>query len=107
MAKKKAVTGSVVDPSYQDGRYKKSNVKTAGGKRNAVDVDDKVAKALRGLDIAGMGKVARENGLGDRFREKWSKLNAGLCRMALGNAMRGLDKPKKVKAEKKAKKKAA
>lgn len=100
---KAAVTGSVVNKKYQDGRYEVTKTKTAGGKRFAVDVGDTVAKKLRGLSIADMGKVARENGLGDRFRDKWSKLNPGLCRMALGNSLRGLNKPKKAAKAKKTK----
>lgn len=101
MAKKKAAQGSVVDPKYtKPGHYKVSKIKTAGGKRYAMDVDDAVAKELRGKDMAELRKVAREHGVLKEFDERWSKLNVGLCRMAMGNRLRGLRKPKKAAKKK-------
>lgn len=71
-------------------KYHVSDTRTASGKRKSVDCNDTVAKSLRGKSVADLKKIAKENGLSDRFDATWSKLNEGLCRMALGNALRHL-----------------
>jgi hypothetical protein len=93
-AKPKAESKSVVSSDYAK-NYHKSNVKTASGVRFAVDCNDAVAKSLRGLSMDELKKVAKENGLIDRFNAKWANLNSGLCRMALGNALRHLKTKKR------------
>ncbi len=87
---KKNETASIIDPKYAD-RYKVSDTKTPSGRR-AVDKDDKVARALRGKDQDELGKIAKKQGLGERWDKDWGKLNPGQRRMALGNAMRAQER---------------
>lgn len=66
-------------------KYKVHDVKTGSGKRRAVDNNDRVASALRGLSEREWKKVASEN----KIKVKnFDTLNAGLRRLALGNALR-------------------
>jgi hypothetical protein len=94
VAKTKEASASVVDPKYLDS-YTKTDVKTASGKRFAVDKGDKVAKMLRGLGVDELKKIAREHGFQDWFAEKSETLNPGMLRMSLGNKIRGAIAPKK------------
>lgn len=66
-------------------KYKIHDVKTGSGKRRAVDNNDKVATALRSLNEREWKRIAAAN----KVRVKnFDKLNAGLKRLALGNALR-------------------
>lgn len=66
-------------------KYKVHDAKTGSGKRRAVDNNDKIAAALRGLTEKEWSKVAKAN----KVKVKNSaKLNPGLRRLALGNALR-------------------
>lgn len=66
-------------------KYKVHETKTGSGKRRAVDNNDKVAAALRGLNEKEWKRVAFAN----KVKVKnFEKLNAGLKRLALGNALR-------------------
>lgn len=90
MAKKAKETGSVVDTE----KYQYDRIKIAGadGKvRHSASNNDAVARALLvhlagGADIM---KVVRANKLQDKMKEHEGK-NAGLFRMILGHALRGL-----------------
>lgn len=66
-------------------KYKVHEQKTGSGKRRAVDNNDKVAGALRGLNEKQWAKVLRENKV---TVKNFIKLNPGLRRLALGNALR-------------------
>lgn len=107
-AKAKAATGSMIAREAVEG-YKVSDVKTASG-RKSVDCDDAVARKMRGKSsMADLKKIADESGLLPRwngtgdFKDKtpWKDLNPGQARMALGNAMRGLERAKKAPKTKK------
>jgi sRNA-binding protein len=63
------------------------NVRTPSGAYSVSNRDD-VAKALNGLTIEQLERIAARAGLGDRFK-KWSHLNPGMQRMNLGNVFRG------------------
>lgn len=65
--------------------YKVHDSKTGSGKRRAVDNNDKVASAMRGLTEKEWVRVAKENKVTVR---NFDKLNPGLRRLALGNALR-------------------
>ena len=84
MGKKKSK--SVISPD-QVKKYETSNVRTPSG-RKSFDRGDSVAKKLRGKTHKEMMKLARNAGLGKRLK-KWSGLNPGMFRMALGNSLRG------------------
>ena len=82
MAKSK--TGAVI--KYEKIQtYKVNDVRTGSGKRRAVDNNDVVSNALRGKTDKEWATIAKENGI-----EIKSKLQAGLRRLALGNALRRL-----------------
>lgn len=85
MAKKEA-TKAVIDYDTIQ-KYKVHDVKTGSGKRRAVDNNDKVAAALRGLNEKEHGRVAKENKIKIK---NFDTLNVGLRRLALGNALRRL-----------------
>lgn len=122
-AKKESTNSIISRDAVAD--YVTSDVKTPSG-RKSVDCDDATARKMRGLDAKGLEGLCRDNGLLDRwngtgdFKEKtaWKDLNAGQSRMAVGNALRAIErnggkakvkakaKPAK-KAKKAAKKKAA
>lgn len=110
---KKAEKGSIISADAA-AQYKTHDTKTASG-RKSVDNDDAVAAKLRGKDLSELKEIAdkagllpRWNGTGD-FKDKkgWKDLNPGQTRMALGNALRKIERDKtgaKVKKAKKAKK---
>ena len=97
-AKKKAVKveGSIIDNATRK-EYEKSNVKTASGARS-ISNGDTVAKALNGLTVEQLEKVAKRADLEDRFKG-WGKLNPGMQRMNLGNVLRAQIKNGDVKAK--------
>lgn len=113
---KKQEKGSIIAADVA-AQYKVSDTKTASG-RKSVDNDDAVAKKLRGKTLNEVRDIAIAAGLGPRwngtgdFKDKraWKDLNPGQARMAVGNALRALErggKKKVAKKAKKAKKKAA
>lgn len=77
------------EPIYNTERYKytKHAVKTASGKRAAVDNGDPLSEALRGKDAEFLSIVAGENGIDF---SKWDNLNLGMKRMNFGNSLRAL-----------------
>ena len=97
-AKKKAVKveGSIIDNATRK-EYEKSNVKTASGARS-ISNGDTVAKALNGLTVEQLEKVAKRADIEDRFKG-WNKLNPGMQRMNLGNVLRAQIKNGDVKAK--------
>jgi len=86
-AKKVEPTGSVI-PKDIRARYTKSDVKTACGARSVSNGDD-VARALNGLTVDALEKLAARADLAERFAGWKSKLNPGMVRMNLGNVLRG------------------
>jgi hypothetical protein len=66
-------------------RYKKSEQKTASGKRHSLDLDDGLARALRGKDVTALQSVADENGI---EWQRWKGMNPGRFRMTLGRVLR-------------------
>lgn len=77
-------TKSVVDTTRYT--YETSDTKTASG-RKSVDVGDRVAVAMRGLDAKAALKALKDNGL--KPNPAWSPdLNPGLLRMSIGNMLR-------------------
>lgn len=85
--KKKAVKDKAVIGYDTIKNYKVHDSKTGSGKRRAVDNNDKVASAMRGLTEKEWARVAKENKVTVR---NFTKLNPGLRRLALGNALRRL-----------------
>jgi hypothetical protein len=85
-AKPKGETKSVVDPRYL-AKYQTHDVKTASGKRKSVDVGDRLAAKLRGMDVAGVVKVLKDNGI--EVPKNLKDRNPGMARMVLGNSLRG------------------
>jgi hypothetical protein len=77
--------GSIID-SMQRQEYEKSNVKTPSGSRS-VSCGDAVAKALNGLTLDQLEKLAKKADMADSWA-KWKKLNPGMIRMNLGNRLR-------------------
>lgn len=86
-APKGDAVGSVIDTTKYADRYKQNDTKTASG-RKGIDVGDRIAKALRGLDVKAVVKAVKDNG--GTVNPNWEKLNPGLARMAAGNVLRGL-----------------
>lgn len=79
--------GDVIDRSKYT--YETSEIKTADGKKKKVrDNGDRVAEAIRGMDADAVVKALKANG--GKVNDAWSKLNAGMRRMAAGNALRAL-----------------
>lgn len=87
------------DDASDDGRLVKPNldryvtsaeVKTASG-RKAIDINDEVATALRGVDLADVYRQASAaTGQTQKaLHEKYDHLNPGMQRMNLGNLIRG------------------
>lgn len=113
MAKAKAVTGSIINADAA-AQYKVSDTKTPSG-RKSVDNDDAVARKLRGKTLNEVRDIAIEAGLGPRWngtgeykdKRAWKDLNPGQARMAVGNALRALERGGKAKTKKATKKKAA
>jgi len=96
--------GSQAEPtgkgiSIKSDHYVKA--KTASGKPS-FDSDDETAQKLRGMDLEDVytyvEDIAEKHGvdLGD-LRKKYSKLNAGMQRMNLGNRLRAVVKAVKGK----------
>jgi len=83
MTKKK--TGAVIKYEVIRDKYKVHDVKTGSGKRRAVDNDDRVSVALRGLTEKEWATVAKENAVKIK-----ASLTPGLRRLALGNSLRRL-----------------
>lgn len=75
---------------YKEGYKTDTKNLTAGGSPS-ISTGDAVARALTGLDVAALKKVAVENDFADRFAA-WEKaeLNPGQLRMNLGNVLRGM-----------------
>lgn len=106
---KKQEKGSIISADAA-AQYKVSDVKTPSG-RKSVDNDDATARKLRGKSLNEVRDIAVEAGLGPRwngtgeFKDKraWKDLNPGQARMAVGNALRAIErggKPKTKKAPK-------
>jgi hypothetical protein len=72
------------------------SVRTPSGAYSVSNRDD-VAKALNGLDVKQLERVATRADVGERWA-KWSHLNPGMQRMNLGNVLRGSKDDVKVKA---------
>lgn len=79
-----------IDRNAIKDRYTTTTIEGADGKKRRVtDNGDEVAVMMR--DVTGLDQIrefARKHGLEDRLNEKWSHLNAGQQRMAVGNALR-------------------
>lgn len=105
-AKKKAATGSIISADAA-AQYKVSDVKTASG-RKSVDCDDAVARKLRGKTFPELKPIAEAAGLLPRWNgtgefkdaKPWKDLNYGQARMALGNALRAIERAKKTPKKK-------
>jgi hypothetical protein len=99
-AKPASEGGSIISRDRAQ-NYVKHDVKTASGRR-AVDCNDAVSARLRGKTPEQVEAIAEKAGL-DLGR--WSHLNAGMKRMAIGNALRAQERAKeKAKAEREARK---
>lgn len=96
----KAKVEPMIDPK-KAAKYKVSDTKTASG-RKSIDCDDAVARKLRGKTPDEIKDIAGKAGLGDRYKEWVKNLNVGQARMAVGNALRAIER-----AKSKPKKKAA
>lgn len=88
---KKAETAKMIDRDkydYQPVRY----TDAAGKTRHSAGNGDALARALLGLDLEAVIKVAKANGLDDLVKKHQSNktVNAGQFRMILGNALRAL-----------------
>jgi sRNA-binding protein len=85
--KAKAKKTETFNTEYRE-RYKADkSVRTPSGAYSVSNGDD-IAKALNGLSLEQLEKVAARAGLGERFKA-WSHLNPGMRRMNLGNVFRG------------------
>lgn len=82
---KNGETKSIVDPKYLD-RFQVSDVKTASGKRKAMDINDRIAAKLRGLDVKEVQSILKSNDI--ELPVGFAKRNPGLQRMAAGNMLR-------------------
>jgi len=78
----------IIGPEYRKEYAVDRKNKTASG-NPTVSNGDRIAQAMRGLDLDACSKVAKENKLQDKF-SGWAKLNPGQQRMNLGNVLRGL-----------------
>ena len=72
------------------------SVRTPSGAYSVSNRDD-VAKALNGLTVEQLEKIAARADVAERWA-KWSKLNPGMQRMNLGNVLRGAKDDAKAKA---------
>lgn len=81
---------SIIDKE-RAAQYTRTTVEDADGKkRRVVDNNDAVAQRLRGKDYDELARIARDEGLGDRWDE-WEAnpaMNRGQVSMALRNALR-------------------
>jgi hypothetical protein len=87
MAKGKAKKDETFNTEFRERYTVDKSVRTPSGAYSVSNRDD-VAKALNGLDVEQLAKIATRAGLADRFK-KWSHLNPGMQRMNLGNVLRG------------------
>jgi hypothetical protein len=97
-AQREAVEAGTVNPDKvkidRTGRdyIKHAEIKTVTG-RPSVDNGDIVASTLRGHDLEICYQILVSNG-GERSG-RWKNLNAGMQRMAIGNALRGIARKNK------------
>ena len=88
---KKAATPLMIDRErygYKPAKYTNAEGKT----RYSVGNGDALARALIGMDLEAVIKVAKANGLGELVSRHTSNknVNTGQLRMILGNALRAL-----------------
>ena len=84
--KTKAKKVGTFNEEYRDEYKVDKSVRTVSGAYSVSNQDD-TAKALNGLTVEQLEKVAAKAGLSDRWK-KWSGLNPGMQRMNLGNVLR-------------------
>lgn len=77
-----------VNDSYRDNYVIDKNTKTASG-ASSIHNGDELAETLKGLGVAELSSVAKDNGFADRFKG-WqdSGANNGMLRMHVGNVLR-------------------
>ncbi len=86
---KEALSMAAAMGGYKEGyKVDKKNL-TAGGSPS-ISTGDAVARALVGLGVDELKKVAAENSFADRFAGWEKNLNPGQLRMNLGNVLRGM-----------------
>lgn len=83
--------------------YKQHEIKTPSG-RHVIDVDDPIAKQLRGKDLNEVYELAAKklDTSSGSLKNKYKHLNLGMQRMVLGNMLRANGKAKKTDKTKKA-----
>lgn len=91
MAKKKESTG-IINRDAVAG-YVTTDIKTASG-RKSVDCGDAVAIKMRGKTMDELKEIATKADLTERYKVWAKNLNPGQVRMALGNALRGIERQK-------------
>jgi hypothetical protein len=94
-------SAKIKDTQFALDRYVVTDIKTPSGRR-AMDCDDDISKALRGMDIDQVYATAALNleCPEDELRAKYGHLNIGMQRMNLGNRIRGAEKSKETTRKK-------
>lgn len=88
-AKNGGPTKSIIKAEFRSQYIRDPKVKTESGAAT-IHNGDALAKAMAGLTQADFKKIARDNGVLDRF-EGWAEsLNPGQVRLNLGNVLRGM-----------------
>lgn len=82
-------TKSIIPASFRSQYVRDPKIKTESGAAT-IHNGDPLAKAMAGLTQADFTKIARENGVLDRFQGWQESLNPGQCRLNLGNVLRGM-----------------
>lgn len=87
-AKQSTTRFEAVKDGYRERYVKDTSVRTASGSPS-IHCGDDLAESLKGLGLNDLGKVAKENGIKDRF-DGWADAgrNPGMIRMNLANVLR-------------------
>ena len=77
-----------INDSYRDNYVIDKDTKTASG-ASSIHNGDELAETLKGLGVAELSSIAKDNGFADRFKG-WqdSDANNGMLRMHVGNVLR-------------------
>ena len=88
-SKEKDKASALIDQA----RYRCFKVKNESNRqRVSAGCGDAIHKVLIGCTLSDLVKIAKDNGLTDKFKREYP--NAGMARMALGNMLRPLVKKK-------------
>ncbi len=87
-----SVRFKAVNDKYRESYVHCPEIRTESG-NVSIHTGDDVSYTLLGYVNAELAAIARENGLGPRWKAWAERLNPGMCRMNLGNMLRKMENP--------------